>query len=151
MAGRLSAIARNLLTVTPAIGLAPRPGARPLGVSALVRVKDEEEWIEPSLRSLEGFADEIIVVDNGSTDSTVERVRELQRKLSLELRLDLAPGLDHTALSNHILGLARFRWVIRWDADCVAHTSGPHAVSQLRGPPRGGPSLAPRLRPPSRR
>jgi glycosyltransferase involved in cell wall biosynthesis len=103
-----------------------------MGVSALVRARDEEDWIEPSLRSLEGFADEIVVVDNGSTDRTLERARALVGRLAVDLRVHEAPGLDHAALSNDVLGRARFRWVIRWDADFVAHTTGPHALAGLR-------------------
>jgi len=130
--GALARPLRALAGVAPLVGLAPRPEARPMGVSALVRVKDEEDWVEASLRSLEGFADEIVVIDNGSTDGSLERVRALQRTLGAELRVEVAPELDHTALSNRALLRARFRWVIRWDADFVAHTSGPSALRRLR-------------------
>lgn len=33
-------------------------------------VKDEEEVLERALKSVEGIADEIIIVDTGSTDQT---------------------------------------------------------------------------------
>ena len=132
MLGALARPLRAVAGVAPLVGLAPRPDARPMGVSALVRLKDEVDWIEASLRSLEGFADEIVVIDNGSTDGSLERVHALQRTLGLELRAEAAPELDHTALSNRALLRARFRWVIRWDADFVAHTSGPHALRGLR-------------------
>ena len=128
----VSGLARWVCGWAPALGLVTPASARPMGVSALVRARDEEAWIEPSLRSLEGFADEIVLVDNGSSDSTVERARALVGRLGLEVRIDSAPGLDHTALSNRVLELARFRWLIRWDADCVAHTAGPNALRELR-------------------
>jgi len=88
--GALSTLARAVAGLAPLVRLAPRPDARPMGVSALVRVKDEEEWVEASLRSLEGFADEIIVIDNGSTDSTLDRVRALGPTLATELRAEAA-------------------------------------------------------------
>ena len=132
MIGALSTPVRAVAGLAPLVRLAPRPDARPMGVSALVRVKDEEDWVEASLRSLEGFADEIIVIDNGSTDSTLDRVLALGPTLAAELRAEAAPALDHAALSNAVLARARFRWVIRWDADFVAHTSGPNALRRLR-------------------
>jgi glycosyltransferase involved in cell wall biosynthesis len=103
-----------------------------MGVSALVRARDEEDWIEASLRSLEGFVDEAIVVDNGSADRTAERARGLVGRVAFALTVESAPALDHTALSNYVLGRARFRWLLRWDADCVAHTSGPNALAGFR-------------------
>jgi len=41
-------------------------------LSAVIIAKNEEDRIEPCLRSLAGWADEIIVVDSGSEDRTVE-------------------------------------------------------------------------------
>lgn len=133
MRAALSRLARWLASPLPALGLVAGPGARPMGVSALVRARDEEDWIEASLRSLEGVADEAIVVDNGSSDRTLERARALVGRVAFELTVDAAPHLDHTALSNYVLAKARFRWLLRWDADCVAHTSGPNALAGLRG------------------
>lgn len=132
MSGALAALARGLAAPAPLVGLAPRPDRRPMGVSALVRVRDEEDWIEASLRSLVGFADEIVVVDNGSTDASVERVRALAPRLGVEVRLWERPDLDQAALSNEALRRARFRWLVRWDADFVGHTAGPHALRGLR-------------------
>jgi glycosyltransferase involved in cell wall biosynthesis len=33
-----------------------------------MRVKDKVEWIKPSIQSIKGIADEIVIVDNGSTE-----------------------------------------------------------------------------------
>ena len=45
-------------------------------VSAIVVTYNAAPWIERSLDSLRGTEAEVIVVDNGSTDGTVEFVRE---------------------------------------------------------------------------
>jgi hypothetical protein len=42
------------------------------------------------------------------------------------------PGLHHVDLSNFALEKTSFRWVLRWDGDMVAHTDGPHPISELR-------------------
>jgi glycosyltransferase involved in cell wall biosynthesis len=42
---------------------------------------NEEDRIRPCLESLKGFADEIVVFDSGSTDSTVDIVREYTDKV----------------------------------------------------------------------
>lgn len=46
-------------------------------LSAVIITLNEADNIERALRSLEGFADEVVVVDSGSTDGTVEKAREL--------------------------------------------------------------------------
>jgi glycosyltransferase involved in cell wall biosynthesis len=112
--------------------LGPRPEARPNGISAIVRVRGEAEWIEPCLRSVREFADEILVLDNGAGATTAGRLSALARELGARLRCHACPDLDVVALSNRALDLARQRWVIRWDADLVAHTSGPGDIRHLR-------------------
>jgi glycosyltransferase involved in cell wall biosynthesis len=123
---------RWLVSFAPLIGLAPRPEARPDGISAVVRVRGEEEWIEPCLLSIRHFADEILVLDNGASQGTHKALDRLQESLGRLVRLERCPQLDLFQLSNLGLEGSRFRWVIRWDADFVAHTSGPGDIQNLR-------------------
>jgi glycosyltransferase involved in cell wall biosynthesis len=123
---------RKLFSRAPALGLAPHPGGRPRGISALVRVKNEEEWIEPCLLSVGDAVDELIVVDNGSTDGTSEILARVARTLGPKVTLFSRPGLDHVDLSNFALSQAKYRWVLKWDGDFVARTTGPHAIARLR-------------------
>jgi glycosyltransferase involved in cell wall biosynthesis len=108
-----------------------RPSA-PFGITAVVRVKDEEDWIEPSIRSLAGFADQIVVGDNGSTDATPVLLKRLQEEFPRTLEVLTVPQDDIRALTNRLLARARYRWVVRWDADFVAQTEGPNRISLLK-------------------
>lgn len=125
-------LVRKLASHAPALGLVSAPTGRPQGISAVVRVWNEEEWIEPCLRSVSDAVDEMIVVDNGSTDGTPEILARVQRALGPKLRVFSRPGLDHVALSNFALAQARYRWALKWDGDFVARTSGPYAIAGLR-------------------
>lgn len=123
---------RSLCSLAPLVGLIPKPEDRPNGISALVRVRGEEPWIEPCLLSIREFADEIVVLDNGASPETQTALDRLRDPLGELLRLERCPHLDLFQLSNLGLAKVRFRWVIRWDADFVAHTSGPEDIRHLR-------------------
>jgi glycosyltransferase involved in cell wall biosynthesis len=128
---------RATLAMAPLVGLVPRPEPRPNGITAVVRVRGEEEWIEPCLRSIEGFADEVVVLDNGAGPLTRARVEALRDVFGERLVIERCPELDLVRLSNRGLARARFRWVVRWDADMVAHTSGPADIRGLGAYLRG--------------
>jgi len=97
-----------------------------------VRVRGEADWIEPCLRSVRDFADEILVFDHGAGPATAGALGALAHELGGRLHVEACPDLDFFALSSRALAGARYRWVIRWDADFVAHTSGPHDIRHLR-------------------
>jgi glycosyltransferase involved in cell wall biosynthesis len=122
---------RKVLSRASSLGLAPRSRGR-AGISAVVRVKNEEDWIAPSLLSVSDAVDELIVVDNGSTDRTPEILARLSRTLGSKLKLFSRPDLDHVALSNFALAQAGYRWALKWDGDFVARTTGPCAIHRLR-------------------
>jgi glycosyltransferase involved in cell wall biosynthesis len=123
--------ARAVAAWAPVFGLIPKP-CKPPGLSAIVRVKDEETWLEPCIRSIATVADEVIVGDNGSTDRSLEILRRLELELGGVLRLFECGEVGIKQLSNHLLEQTQFRWVIRWDADFVAHTEGPQSIQILR-------------------
>ena len=105
---------------------------RPRGISVMMRVKDESDWIRPSIESIKGIADEIIIVDNGSSDGTYEILKEIASEEKGLIKLWRKPDLSHCDLSNFALEQISFRWVFRWDGDMIAHTSGDYNIINLR-------------------
>ncbi len=128
----LSLWLRSLASLAPLVGLVPTPDNRTNGITAMVRVKGEEEWLEPCLLSVREFADEILVLDNGAFPEARATLDRLRDALGQPLRIERCPDLDLFQLSNLGLAKSRFRWVIRWDADFVAHTSGAGDIRNLR-------------------
>jgi hypothetical protein len=129
---RIGDAVRTVASLAPLLGLVARPARRPDGITALVRVKGEEDWLEPSLLSVRELADEILVLDNGAGPETRRTLARLTDTLADRLHVERCPGLDLVALSNLGLDRARFRWVMRWDADFVGHTEGPGDLRRLR-------------------
>lgn len=128
---KASSATRAVSSWGPVLHTLPRPD-RPAGVSAIVRVKDEETWLSASIQSIANVADEIIIGDNGSTDRTPEILTKLKRELPDRLIVLKRPELNFKDLTNALVERTRFRWVIRWDADFVARTDGPQSISHLR-------------------
>lgn len=101
------------------------------GVSAVISMKDEEYTIEACIRSLNGFADQIICIDNGSTDKSIEIVKNLQNEFP-SLELVQMPGALLGDCRNEGLRRTVYNWHLRWDADMIAHTDGAHSFSHLK-------------------
>jgi hypothetical protein len=84
---------------------------RPL-LSACLIVRDEEHTLGRCLSSLAGLADEIVVVDTGSTDATVEIAR------SFGCRVFTQPWTDDFSYHrNYSLDQATGQWLLILDAD----------------------------------
>ncbi|MDI6758655.1 MAG: glycosyltransferase family 2 protein [Candidatus Omnitrophota bacterium] len=82
-----------------------------INLSVVILTKNEEQRIQGCLESINGLADEIIVVDDESTDRTVEIVKKYTdrifiRKMHIE-----------GAHRNWAYGQARNLWVLSLDAD----------------------------------
>ena len=81
-----------------------------LSLSMIVR--DEAERIEACLRSVQGFVDEMVVVDTGSSDATVAIAEGLGASVH---RIDW-PG-DFAPARNQALQWVSGDWVLVLDAD----------------------------------
>lgn len=118
-----------------------RPGGRPLskGVPALVSgrpllslammVKNEEAFLEDALRSARDWVDEMVVVDTGSTDRTVEIARDLGATVSFFEW----PG-SFSAARNVTLERATGRWLLILDADERFRSARPADLRKLLKP-----------------
>jgi rSAM/selenodomain-associated transferase 2 len=94
-------------------------------ISVVMPALDEEAWIESALASVAGDADELIVVDGGSTDGTVERARRAGARV-LEASGGRGPQLDCGARS------AQGEWLLFLHADTRLDAGW---ASDLRGLP----------------
>jgi len=77
-------------------------------------VKNEEKYLVKCLRSIRDIADEIIIVDTGSTDKTVEIARVFGARL-----FDFPWTGDFSAARNKSLEEATGDWIFALDADEV--------------------------------
>lgn len=82
-----------------------------LGLSVILITKNEEKHLPACLESVL-FADEIIVVDSGSTDATVAIASRYGARVT---QTDDWPGFGPQ--KNRALALATFPWVLSIDAD----------------------------------
>ncbi|HQM43497.1 MAG TPA: glycosyltransferase family 2 protein [Smithellaceae bacterium] len=79
-------------------------------LSVTIIAKNEEESIGACLESV-AWADEIIVIDSGSTDATVDRCRKYTDKVYV------MDWIGHGPQKNRALNLATGDWVLALDAD----------------------------------
>ena len=86
--------------------------ARRQTLSLCMIVKNEEANLGLCLESVKGVADEIIIVDTGSTDRTVEIARRYGAKISSYKWDD-----DFAAARNVSLQSATSNWIMVLDAD----------------------------------
>lgn len=103
--------ARKKRPVRKDVKKAPQ-GRLPLQLSACMMVKDEEEMLPRCLASIKDHVDEIVVVDTGSTDRTVEIAE------SFGARIWHHPWQNDFSLHrNQSISYARGRWIFIIDAD----------------------------------
>ncbi|MFN3429379.1 MAG: glycosyltransferase, partial [Candidatus Sericytochromatia bacterium] len=81
-------------------------------VTACLIVRDEAKNLPGCLASLNGWVDEIVVVDTGSTDETVAIAESFGAKVGHFAWCD-----DFSAARNASLELATFDWILVIDAD----------------------------------
>jgi glycosyltransferase involved in cell wall biosynthesis len=81
--------------------------------SIVIICKNEEEIIGRCLQSLQGITDDIVVLDNGSTDAT----KEIIKKNNVRFIEESWEGFGKT--KKRVTQLAKYDWVLNIDADEV--------------------------------
>jgi glycosyltransferase involved in cell wall biosynthesis len=117
-------------------------GGRDRRISAMIRVRNEAEFLEPAVRSLAPLADEIVLIDNLSTDGTADAIRRLKSgfpdkvvayrynhdvarvgsetwKLAAEPVGARSPRLSSNYY-NWCLERCRGPYILKWDGDMIA-------------------------------
>jgi len=120
-------IVRRLFSLLPRAGLIPPP-ARPQGISAILRVCNEVDWLEASIDSVKDAVDEIVAVDTGSSDGSLEKLEKLAEKTD-KLRVFRFAGKAPWDFSNFAIDKTRYRWIMKWDGDFVSFPTGGGAIA----------------------
>jgi len=89
----------------------PAPGSELPGLTGIVPTLNEEQNLEACISSFREICDEIIVVDSGSTDRTLEIARRLTG------RVYVRPWVDYRTFLKFAMPRARRRWLLIVDAD----------------------------------
>ena len=104
-------------------GKTPYPEREGVEVTALVPAYNEAENLEPLLEKLTadlralGKTYEILVVDDGSTDGTPERLRELHRTIPHLRAIIFRTNYGKSAALSVGFAAARGRFLVTLDAD----------------------------------
>jgi len=107
---------------------------RKKGISAFIRVKNEEEFIKPCILSVADFFDEIVIALNRSTDNTRSILESLKMdKIKIyDYPFKLHPNgpthkeckasslKDNSYYYNWLLSKTTYSHVCKWDGDMVA-------------------------------
>ena len=114
-------VANNAGVVQP--GMIP---AKPM-LSVCMIVRDEEKVLSRCLKSVEGIADELIVVDTGSTDNTIIIAKDFDTRVFHFEWCD-----DFAAARNESLKHATGDWILQIDADEeLLSASVPHVKDRM--------------------
>lgn len=87
--------------------------AAKITISACAIMKNEMAHVQDWLDNVRVFADEIIVVDTGSSDGTLELLRQQHDVMLIEHQWQN----DFAAAKNQALNMAKYDWIVFSDAD----------------------------------
>jgi glycosyltransferase involved in cell wall biosynthesis len=89
----------------------PAPGSERPGLTGIIPSLNEEQNLEACIESFREICDEIIVVDSGSTDRTLEIARRYTD------RIYVRPWADYRTFLKFAMPRARHRWLLIVDCD----------------------------------
>lgn len=104
------------------------------GISAVISMKDEEYTIGISILSLVDVVDQIICIDNGSEDNSINEVKKVIQLLKgkIDIELHEMPNALLGDCRNFGLSRTKYQWHLRWDADMIAIKSKNNDMRELR-------------------
>lgn len=104
------------------------------GITAVISAKNEEYILPFCLKSLVGVVDQVVCIDNGSTDRTLQIMQAFKAEYQGKIEVDVLemPGALLGDCRNAGLQHTRYKWHLRWDADMVARTSGELSMTAIR-------------------
>lgn len=82
------------------------------GISICMIIKNEEKYLRECLTSIKEFADEIIIVDTGSKDKSLNIAHDFTDKIFFFQWVD-----DFSKARNYALSKATRKWILSLDAD----------------------------------
>lgn len=98
-------------------------------LSICMIVKNEAENIEKCLNSIIGVADEIIIVDTGSTDET----KNIIKRFNFKTRLIESNWINDFSYSRNIsISVAQYEWIMWMDADDILPYESANIINQLK-------------------
>lgn len=95
-----------------------------LPVSVTLITKNEEADLPRAIQSVK-WADDILVVDSGSTDSTVQKAQELGARVLIN------PWQGYGQQKNFAQSNARYEWVLNIDADEEVPPELAHEIQEM--------------------
>ena len=113
------------------------------GLSAFMRIKNDEDWIYMAIMSVIDYVDEIVIVLQNCTDNTEKIIKEIN---SPKIKIHYFPfesfpsGINENRLKNnsihnrayyynYALSLTKFSYVWKWDGD---HAAFEDRVAEIR-------------------
>ncbi|HTD41887.1 MAG TPA: glycosyltransferase family 2 protein [Mucilaginibacter sp.] len=94
-------------------------------VSVIIITKNEAGVIASCINAVQSISDDILIIDNDSTDNTTE----IARKLGCRVYHDEWDG--YGANKNKGIGRAKYNWILSIDADEIADTELVRALHKL--------------------
>jgi len=124
-------------------------------ISALIRVRNGEEFLEPAIESIIAFVDEVVVVNNCSHDNTPRIIERLAGRhpsivRSLQYDHDVATvGEESAALfrsdprsprllhnyNNWCIAQCSYPFILKWDDDMIATGELTEEIKKFRCSP----------------
>ena len=130
---RGSFLLRNFVSSTAYwLGISPKPSeyGKEEGISALVISYNDNDWLEPSLLSVNDLVEEYIVIDS-STDDTPKLLKEIKKTYGLNMKIIYTPPGNVVRARNLGLKNISYKWVLIWDPDFIAMDHMPRYLKDL--------------------